>query len=69
MEKHLKIEGMHCMHCAKKVQTALEALGAEVEVALEEKVARVKHTCEIDDEALIAAVEGKGFKVTGISKK
>ncbi len=64
MEKTVHIDGMMCMHCAGKVQKALEALGLEVKVELENKLALVKG--DADNEAIQKAVADKGFTVTSI---
>ena len=64
MEKTVHIDGMMCMHCAGKVQKALEALGLEVKVELENKQALVKG--DADNEAIQKAVADKGFTVTSI---
>ncbi len=69
MEKMLTIDGMHCAHCTGAVTKALEALGASVQVSLEEGSARVVSDKEIPDDVLRAAVAAKGFKVVGILRK
>lgn len=69
MTKTIQVEGMGCAKCVKKVQTALEALeGVEsAAVSLEEKTAVVTMTAPVEDAALQAAVESKGFEVAGIA--
>lgn len=66
MTKTIDIEGMGCGMCVKKVTAVLEALeGVEsVEVSLENNNAVV--TGSVQDDALKAAVESKGFSVKGI---
>ena len=59
----LKIEGMGCMHCAAKVRSALEAIGADV------KSCEIG-TCEIegvdDVEKIRDAIEGVGFELISV---
>ncbi len=69
MEKLVTIEGMHCMHCAGAVKKAIEALGGQAEVSLENKTALVTAENEISDEALRTAIDKKGFEVVTITKK
>lgn len=68
MEKRMHIEGMMCGHCSGRVKEALEALEAiaSAVVSHETGTAVVTLAGEITDEELRAAVEGAGYKVTGI---
>ncbi len=68
MEKTMHIEGMMCPHCSGRVQAALEAIEniASAAVSHETGTAVVTLAGEVTDEALKAAVEGAGYKVTGI---
>ena len=60
----LKIEGMGCMHCVKKITEALQATGAEVE-KVEIGSAEIKDFADVD--ALKAAVENAGFSLVSVS--
>lgn len=62
--KTIKIEGMMCMHCQKHVQEALDALGVQAKVDLENKCATVQG--EIDDEDLRKAIVDAGYEVVEI---
>lgn len=64
MEKKLHVEGMMCNHCRMTVEKALSAVAgvAHAEVDLEAKTATVTLDAEVADEALLAAVEKKGFQ-------
>ena len=62
--KTLKIEGMMCMHCKKHVEDALNAIGAEAVVDLENKSAVVNG--KVSDEAMKKAVSDAGYTVTEI---
>ncbi len=68
MTKTLKIEGMMCPHCEKRVQKALEALeGVESAVASHEAgTAVVTLSAPVADEALKKAVEDQDYEVRGI---
>ena len=62
-ETILRVGDMSCGHCVATVQGALEQVdGVEsVQVSLNEKVARVLHSGDIDTFALLQAVEAVGF--------
>ena len=68
MEKTIHIEGMMCPHCSGRVQSVLEGMEeiASAVVSHETGTAVITLAAEISDEALKAAVEGAGYKVTGI---
>lgn len=61
----MMIEGMMCMHCAKRVKDALEKTGCKAEINLEEKCAVITEATA-DTATLTAAVEKAGYKVTGV---
>ena len=63
----LNIEGMMCMHCAGRVQKALEAAGAKAEIDLEGKCATIAD-CAVPAEVLAAAVEKAGYKVVSVEE-
>ena len=66
--KIIQIEGMSCMHCAKKVENTLKELKGvkNVTVNLEEKKATVVMKQEISEETLKNAVEELGYEVEEI---
>lgn len=66
MKKEIKIDGMHCEHCAAAVEKALSSLDGvkKVKVKLEKGLAKLDG--EVSDEAVKAAVAEAGFTVTGI---
>lgn len=69
MLKTIRIEGMSCGHCKKRVEDALNAIpGVEAEVNLEAKNALVKLSEEVSNEVLKKAVEDAGYDVTGIEE-
>ena len=63
MEKKMLIEGMKCMHCRASVEKALKGVKGvtDAEVDLEAKTARILADTDVTDEALMAAVQEKGF--------
>ena len=63
--KTLNVEGMSCLHCVKKVETALkEVKGVKsVKVDLENKTADVTLKKDIDTEILKKAVEDARYEV------
>ncbi len=68
MVKTLKVEGMMCPHCEKRVVKALEAVeGVESAVASHEKgTAVVTLSAPVADELLVKAVEAQDYEVKGI---
>ena len=66
MTKVMNIEGMSCMHCAARVEKALNALGVTAKVDLEGKKATVTLDSPVSDEALKKAVEDAGYDVVGL---
>lgn len=65
MEKTLFIEGMSCMHCASRVENALNAIdGVQAHVDLKKKRATVEG--DVSDEVLVKAVEDAGYTVKKI---
>ena len=65
MNKEVLIEGMMCNNCRKHVLEALESLGGEVEVSLEDKKALIKETA-IDDETIRKTIEDLRYEVVEI---
>lgn len=66
MNKVVLVEGMMCNNCVKHVKEALEALGCEVNVVLEEKKAYIKNT-SLTDEQITLAIEQAGYTVKEIT--
>ena len=67
MSKLMKIEGMSCMHCQKRVENALNAIdGVSASVSLENKSASIALSKEVPDEVLTKAVTDAGYDVIGI---
>lgn len=67
MKKVIKIEGMHCGGCVKRVDAALNAIeGVSATVDLATGSAVVELSKEVSDEVLREAVEDLGFDVVEI---
>lgn len=64
MTKTVVIDGMMCQHCVKHVKDALESLGLNAEVSLENKQAVVKGNAS--DEMIVKAVSDAGYEVKEI---
>lgn len=64
MKRLLTIEGMHCMRCAGKVESALFDLGLNACVDLDSKICTVEG--EAEEEAIKDAIAEKGFEVVKI---
>ncbi len=64
MKKTLKIEGMMCMHCVKRVESALKAVeGVErADVNLKKKRADVTLNGDVSDEMLVSVVKEAGYE-------
>ena len=68
LEKVMKIEGMMCPHCQKRVKKTLEALPQveEAEVSWQEGTAIVRLNKKLDVHVLIKAVEDQEYKVVSV---
>lgn len=64
-EKEIKVEGMHCMHCAGKVEKALLGIKGIKSVKVNVASGNVKITSknEIDNEVLLTTIENLGYKM------
>lgn len=61
------VDGMHCEHCAARVENTLKELGkTEAQVILEEKLVKVKTF--FDAESIKKAIEKVGYVVTNIQE-
>lgn len=56
----IKVEGMHCPVCVKRISEALESAGIKAEVNLEEKTVSVSDT---DVEKAKEEIEDIGFEI------
>ncbi len=66
MTKLITIEGMACGHCAARVKTALEALGAKAEIDLANKTAKILCERDITDQEIINTIQNAGYKVISV---
>lgn len=68
VKKIVYIDGMHCMHCSKAVESALKSIDgvSSVKVDLENKNAVVSAKTDIDDALIKNAVSDAGFTVQKI---
>lgn len=65
--KTVKISGMHCGRCVRRVAEAINKIdGASAEVSLESGTATVSCDRPVDDEKIRRAVEDAGFEVVSI---
>ena len=69
--KKLKITGMYCVQCEKRITKALESLEGVSEVRVSYKRASAELLCDksVDRNELIRAVESEGYGVKGRSDK
>ncbi|MEG2203666.1 MAG: heavy metal translocating P-type ATPase [Oscillospiraceae bacterium] len=68
MQKTMKIEGMMCAHCQKRVEDALNAIdGVRCTVDLSEKAAHLTLSKPIDEGVLSDAVTAAGYTVVSLS--
>ncbi len=60
-----KVEGMHCGHCASKVENAIKALDGvkSVKADVNSGIVEVTSASELDKEAVVSAVKNVGFNV------
>jgi len=68
-KKLLIIEGMHCSHCAKKVEDALKKIDGvvSVKVNLDKKEVVVSSKVELKESSLFEIVTALDFEVTSIN--
>ncbi len=68
MRKEIGIEGMMCQNCVRHATSALKAVAGvtEVDVSLEDKMARITADDSVTDEMLKAAIAEEGYEVTEI---
>lgn len=70
MKKVVKINGMTCEHCQKRVQTALDQLpNLNAEVSHKKGQALIQVEGEWNEEAVKDAVTEAGYEVVSISDK
>ena len=62
----LKVPGMHCEHCVKRIKDALAAVELECDISLEEKTVTIKGctVCGSCVDTAIAEIEDLGFEVS-----
>lgn len=68
MEKTIKISGMSCEHCEKRVQNALELLGGVeiIEISAIEDQAKLKISDNRTIEEVRDAIEEAGYDVLAV---
>lgn len=69
MKKEIKIEGMSCGHCVKRVENALNELTGvtQVTVSLDESKAVIELSQDISDAVLRDVVDDAGYDVISIT--
>ena len=60
------IEGMMCNRCANHVKQALETIGENAEVSLDDNLATI--TTNASDQEIINVIENAGYEVTKIER-
>lgn len=67
-KKTLTIEGMHCEHCAKKVENTLKNIEGidKVKVNLSKKEATIYSKIEIDNQTIQDSFKELDFKIVNI---
>ena len=69
MKKVVKIGGMTCEHCVRRIERALNSLdGVVVKVSLKDKKATLSLSKEVEDKVIIDAIEDAGYDVISIKK-
>lgn len=63
IKTEIKVEGMHCNHCASKVETAVKSLDGvkSVKVDLDTKSVEIVSSQSLDTVALKKAISDAGF--------
>lgn len=70
MKKKILVEGMSCGHCVNHVKEALMELEgvSSVNVNLDDKVALLEASKNINDEDIKFAIDDAGYEVAGIEE-
>lgn len=69
MKKVVKIKGMSCEHCVRRLERALNSLdGVVAKVSLKDKNAALSLSKPVEDRVIIDAVENAGYDVVSIKK-
>jgi len=68
IKKVLNVEGMHCGHCASKVENVLKKIPAvsKVKVNLDKKEVEVYLSEEVENNVLTEAIKSVDFEVINI---
>lgn len=67
MKKEIKIGGMHCSHCVRHIEEAMEDIRAKnVKVNLDTETAVMEFDTAIPDSDIINAIEDIGYEVRSI---
>lgn len=69
IKKVMNVEGMHCDHCASKVENVLKKIPSvsKVKVNLDKKQVEVYLSEEVENSVLTEAIKSVDFEVTNIS--
>lgn len=64
-EKEIIVEGMHCMHCAKKVEDTLAKIKGvkKVSVELESGKVKILSKVEIDSDLVTKSIDSLGYTI------
>ena len=67
-KKIISIDGMHCEHCAKKVETTFKSIEGvtKVNVNLSKKEATIISKIELDNKTIEESFKDLDFKITNI---
>lgn len=70
MTKVIKIEGMSCMHCVKRVDKALNSVEGvtKVNVNLELNQATIDYNKDINNDVIKTVIDDAGYDVVSISE-
>ena len=68
INKTLKIEGMHCDHCASRVESCLTKIKGIKNVKIDVASGNIDIVCkkEIDNSIITTAIEDLGYSVVSI---
>ena len=68
--KVFSVEGMMCMHCAKKVEDAVKKIKGVKKVTpdVEKKTVAVTFSGDVDTQAVTTAIEMLGYTVNGVDR-
>ncbi len=71
MKKEIRIEGMSCEHCVKRVRKVLSELEGvkNIEIELESGIVKLESGSSVSDDVLKEVIEDAGYDVVSVESR